>query len=76
MKRMEDTEVIPRNVKEMEAEAVTLIVLDSLGLEGAEDCRGYIQSWYGGNAIGEKEARRIFTASDKILKAGQKEVGA
>ncbi len=72
VERMEDGDFTPRNTKEMEAEAVTLIVLDSLGLEGGEDCRGYIQSWYDSNVIGEKESRRIFTASDKILKAGQK----
>ena len=72
VERMEDGDFTPRNTKEMEAEAVTLIVLDSLDLPGGDDCRGYIQSWYGQQAIGEKEARRIFTASDKILKAGQK----
>jgi len=69
---MSDAEVLPKNEKEMEAEAVALLCLESLGLNGQESCRAYIQSWWGaGNAIPEKNARRIFTAADAILKAGQ-----
>ena len=37
-----DGEDIPRNIQEVEAEAVALICLESLGLDGAEFARGYI----------------------------------
>jgi antirestriction protein ArdC len=69
---MADLPTLSRNQKEMEAEAVALICLESLGLPGCDACRGYIQHWYGtGNSIPEANARRIFQAADKILKAGQ-----
>jgi hypothetical protein len=54
----------------VEAEATAFLCLESLGLEGSEYCRGYIQSWLQGNRIPEKSAQRIITAADKILKAG------
>jgi len=40
-----DAEVTPRDIREMEAEAVALLCCESLGLPGAEFSRGYIQSW-------------------------------
>jgi antirestriction protein ArdC len=64
-----DTEATPRNLKEVEAESVALICLESLGLTGAEFCRGYIQSWKA--EIPERSAQKIFNAADKILKAGR-----
>lgn len=33
------------HLREVEAEAVALICCESLGLPGAECCRGYIQGW-------------------------------
>jgi hypothetical protein len=36
-------ELTPRDVREVEAEGVALLVLGALGLEGLEYCRGYIQ---------------------------------
>jgi antirestriction protein ArdC len=65
-----DSEALPRNLKEVEAEAVALLCLESLGMDGAEFCRGYIQSWLAGAEIPERSAQRIFSAADKILKAG------
>jgi antirestriction protein ArdC len=65
-----DSETLPRSLKEAEAEAVALLCLESLGMDGAEYCRGYIQSWLAGAPIPERSAQRIFTAADKILKAG------
>jgi len=65
-----DTESLPRNLKEVEAESVALLCLESLGMDGAEYCRGYIQSWLSGATIPERSAQRIFSAADKILKAG------
>src|SRR5262249_2537526 len=65
-----DSEALPRNLKEVEAEAVALLCLESLGMNGAEYCRGYIQNWLPGAEIPERSAQRIFSAADKILKAG------
>ena len=55
---------------EVEAEAVALLCLESLGMDGAEYCRGYIQNWLAGATIHERNAQRIFVAADRILKAG------
>ncbi len=65
-----DSEQLPRNLREVEAECVALLCLDSLGMDGAEYCRGYIQNWLAGAEIPERSAQRIFSAADKILKAG------
>jgi N-terminal domain of anti-restriction factor ArdC len=65
-----DSEALPRNLKEVEAEAVALMCLESLGMDGAEYCRGYIQNWLAGADIPERSAQHIFAAADKILKAG------
>src|SRR5262245_55023662 len=65
-----DSETLPRNLKEVEAESVALLCLESLGMPGAEYCRGYIQNWLAGAEIPERSAQRIFSAADKILKAG------
>jgi len=40
-----DTERTPKNLREVEAEAVALLCCEALGLEGAAYCRGYIQNW-------------------------------
>src|SRR5437870_10175575 len=65
-----DSETLPRSLKEVEAESVALLCLESLGMDGAEFCRGYIQNWLSGATIPERSAQRIFAAADKILKAG------
>jgi antirestriction protein ArdC len=65
-----DSETLPRSLKEAEAEAVALLCLESLGMGGAAFCRAYIQSWLQGATIPERSAQRIFTAADRILKAG------
>lgn len=69
-----DGEKTPASLCEVEAESVALILCESLGLEGAPYCRGYIQSWLqagGRDAIPETSARKIFHAADAILKAGR-----
>ncbi len=68
---LSDTEATPRNIREVEAEAVALLCCESLGLPGAEYSRGYIQSWGRGQVISERSAQRIFRAADKILRAGR-----
>jgi hypothetical protein len=65
-----DSEQTPRSLREVEAEAVALLVSESLGLSCAEYCRGYIQNWLEGDVIPEKSAQKIFGAADRILKAG------
>jgi len=72
-----DTETTPRNLREVEAEAVALLCCESLALEGADYCRGYIQNWlyqgvgYNADAIPEKSAQKIFRAADQIIRAGR-----
>ena len=65
-----DSEHTPRNLREAEAEAVALLLCESLELPGAEFSRGYIQSWLGHDVIPEKSAQKIFGAADRILRAG------
>lgn len=68
-----DSESTPRNLREVEAEAVALLCCEALGFEGGEFCRGYIQAWLqrdNGSVIPEKSAQKILRAADQILKAG------
>src|SRR5437016_8294226 len=57
-----DSETLPRSLREVEAEAVALFVLESLAMDGTEFCRGYIQNWLSGAEIPERSAQRIFHA--------------
>ena len=69
-----DTELTPRNLREVEAEAVALLCCEALNVEGADFCRGYIQHWLrpgAGEVIPEKSAQKIFRAADQILRAGR-----
>ena len=65
-----DDKDLTRSIKEVEAEATALLCIESLGLEGAEYCRGYVQSWLEDKEIPEKSCQKIISAADKILKAG------
>ena len=67
---MSDSERTPKDIREAEAEGTAYILCSLLGLPGLEESRGYIQSWLSGAPIPEKSAQRIFSAADKILKAG------
>lgn len=70
---MADTDLTPRDMREVEAESVALLCCESLGLPGQEYSHGYIQNWLsagGRNVIPEKSAQKIFHAADVILKAG------
>jgi hypothetical protein len=58
-----DSEHTPRNLREVEAESVALLLCESLELEGSEFCRGYIQSWLRGDVIPEKSAQKVFDGS-------------
>jgi antirestriction protein ArdC len=61
----------PRSLREAEAEAVALILCETLQLSGASACRAYIQSWLAGAAIPERSAQKIFHVANVILRAGQ-----
>jgi hypothetical protein len=69
--QLSDDEQTPRSLREVEAESVALLCCASLGLEGEEFARGYIQNWIGGASIPEKSAQKIFATAAAILKAGQ-----
>ena len=76
-----DTDRTPKNLREVEAEAVALLCCEALNLEGAAYCRGYIQNWlypavgFNGAGISEKSAQKIFHAADRILRAGRLQPG-
>jgi hypothetical protein len=75
-----DAETTPRSLREVEAESVALLCCESLGLDGAEFCRGYIQNWlsrgsgFNAEAIPEKSAQKIFRAADQIIRAGRSQI--
>lgn len=72
--RNEHGEHLSHNAQEVEAESVALLCVASLGLDGVEYARGYIQHYLkGGKEIDDKTAHRIFGAADKILKSGVEE---
>lgn len=68
---LSDSDQTPKNLREVEAESVALICCESLGMPGTEFSRNYIQSWLQGGEIPAASASKIFTAADRILKAGQ-----
>ena len=63
----------PKNLREVEAEAVALLCGEALGFEGSEFCRGYIQHWLQSDTIPEASAKRIFGAAHRILAAGRED---
>lgn len=69
-----DTAVPPISLAEVEAEAVSLLVRASLGLD-VEESRGYIQAWWGHEEIPPQSCHAIITVADKILHAGTKDLG-
>jgi len=69
---LSESDITPRDVREVEAEAVALLCCESLALPGAAFSRGYIQSWSQGQPITERAAQRIFHAADQILRSGRR----
>lgn len=59
-------------LKEVEAESVAYIVASFMGIEENKlaKCRGYVQAYLKDNKIPDTNARHIFNAADKIIKAG------
>jgi antirestriction protein ArdC len=75
--KMVDSEQTAVHIREVEAESVALICCETLGLEGAEFCRGYIQHWLKAEKeIPTNSAARIFAAATSILKAGNPGAGS
>ena len=68
---MADSEVTPRDIREVEAEGVAYILCSVLDLPGLHESRGYIQNWLAGAEVSDKSAQRIFSAANKILEAGK-----
>jgi hypothetical protein len=69
--QLSDSDVTPRDEREMEAEGAAYILGQLLGLPGAAESRGYLQHWAHGKTFSERMAARIFSAANKILVAGQ-----
>ncbi len=69
-----DSERTPRCLREVEAETVVLLCCESLNLDGAAYCRGYIQHWLQGDIIPEGSAQKIFRAANEVLRAGREQV--
>ena len=75
--RLVDGEKTSVHIREVEAESVALVCCETLGLEGAEFCRGYIQHWLRAEKeIPNHSAARIFAAATSILKAGTPAAGS
>jgi len=70
---LEDTPVTEKSIREVEAESVAYILCKILNLKGDVESRGYIQNWLQNGEISDKSAQKIFSAADKILKAGKGE---
>src|SRR6266513_2209472 len=69
--KLVDSDQTARHIREVEAESVALICCETLGLEGADFCRGYIQHWLKTEKeIPNQSAVRIFVAASSIMKAG------
>lgn len=73
-----DNERTPKNLREVEAEAVALLCCEALNLEGATFCRGYIQNWLtpaigdngdGGFSISSKHCLEFCWRRRRVCKA-------
>jgi len=63
-----------RGIFEFRAQAVAHLALNELGLlteEAATHSRGYIQNWTKGERPPDKAIKEVFSATDRILKAGR-----
>lgn len=62
-----------RGLAEFQAEAVAHLLAHELDLDewNPAESRAYIQGWLGGEAVTERDIRAVFSAADKILRAGR-----
>lgn len=72
--QMADGVMLQKCIKEAEAESVAYLCCATLELPGLEQSRAYIQNWLDSSEsnleFGKKSAARVFSAANKILKAG------
>ena len=68
---MWDDETTQRSLMEVEAESVAYILISILDLDGKAESRAYIQAWLKSEELTENSAKKIFSAADKIMMAGQ-----
>jgi N-terminal domain of anti-restriction factor ArdC len=67
-----DTEKLPRDVKEVEAELTAYLVKSALGsTQNLEYSRGYIQNWLRDTTLDKIRFPKVYGAADAILKAGR-----
>ena len=75
--KLVDSEQTAKHIREVEAESVALICCETLGLEGADFCRGYIRHFLKTEKeIPNQSAARIFAAATSILRAGTPAAGS
>jgi hypothetical protein len=68
-----------RGIFEFQAESTAYLTMHELGqldAAAASASRGYIQEWLDGERPPERAIQQVFTATDRILKAGRLTVGA
>lgn len=66
----------PRGLQEFQAEATAYLTMHQLGAEGQMDTsesRAYIQHWLAGGEPSEVDVRQVFSATDRIVKAGEEQ---
>jgi hypothetical protein len=69
-----DEYVTHRGIREFQAEAVAYLAMNELGQlddETASASRGYVQHWLEGEQPPDKAIQQVFTAADRILRAGR-----
>jgi hypothetical protein len=68
---MRDQQTPDRAGCEGEADGAAYLCLASLYLPGLDESRGYLQGWLRDTEIDQRSIARIFSAADRILKAGR-----
>ena len=73
---MHDTPTLSRDIRELEAECVSLLVASALEVDddngtGAAESRGYIQHWFKESQVPKDSATKILKVANQILAAGR-----
>jgi antirestriction protein ArdC len=72
----DDREAMHRGIGEFQAESTAYLTLHQLGAEDqmdASESRAYVQHWLRGGEPSEVDVRQVFSATDRIVRAGQRE---
>jgi len=71
---MGDSETLPKDIKEIEAELTAYLVMCALGhTQNLSSSRAYIQHWNANQGSEKARYAKVFSAADSILKAGRLE---